>query len=359
MEPIKHKEHNPEFDAYLPLFKKSSAAPVFPELTDDWFERSAKITFEDTTMAKSSGKNKIYLSIAALLLVAISAAVFVFINLPAKVAAPDVAYDGKLRAVVVFLKGEATKVVNDTKSPLRTGDVVTAGVQIVTGANTAVDLAFEGGGAIIRLRDNTDIVLATPVNGQKGIYIKQSSGETLNVVKKLTADEVYGSISPTAVAAVRGTIYTFTVESSATVVAVTEGKIEATGLKGRTETHIIEADRQIRLSDELDEPTGFGSTSEVADTAEMEEHVRQFQSADAPKTKPVTKKLPTVNSEADLKRIYKQEIELISLQDGRVLRGVVVEQSGGKLLVQTVKNSFEIDEANVKSIRYVTEEETR
>ena len=144
-------------------------------------------------------------------------------------------------------------------------------------------------------------------------------------------------------------IYEFNVESDATTVVVAGGMVEATGMKGKTETHIIEANREIRLSDNLDQPSDRKSEGLVEEAVEMQRNADAFAEASS-----LTGELQEAKSEEDLKRIYQQEIELITLTDGRVLRGVVA-QSGGKLLVQTVKGSHFVDENSVNNIRYATE----
>jgi len=352
MAEIQDIERNPEFDAYLPLFKEKMVEPAFPEFSDEWLDRAPRIQWEDTTMVASpntnSTKTRIYFSAAATLLIAVSAALFTIFRQSAP-EAPAVSHTGKLKAVVVFIKGEASKVTPEGTVVLHSGDILGAGTKIVTGPGAMVDLAFEGG-AIVRLRESTDVVLATPADPGKGIYIEQSSGKTLHLVKKLDAGTQHGSISPTAVASVRGTIYEFNVESDATTVVVAEGMVEATGMKGKTETHIIEANREIRLSDNLDQPTDRKSEGLLEEAIEMQRNADAFADASA-----LTGELQDAKSEEELKRIYQQEIELITLKDGRVLRGVVVAQSGGKLLVQTVQGSHFVDENTVKSIRYATE----
>lgn len=355
MAEIHEIERNPEFDAYLPLFKEKVAEPTFPDFSDEWLNRAPRIQLEDTTMVASpntNNKKKIYFSAAATLLIAVSAALFTIFRQSAP-EAPAVSHTGKLKAVVVFLKGEASKVTADGSVALHSGDILGAGTKIITGPGSMVDLAFEGG-AIVRLRESTDVVLATPADPGKGIYIEQSNGKTLHLVKKLDAGAQHGSISPTAVASVRGTIYEFNVESDATTVVVAEGMVEATGMKGKTETHIIEANREIRLSDNLDQPSDRKSEGLVEEAAEMQRNADAFAEASS-----LTGELQEAKSEEDLKRIYQQEIELITLTDGRVLRGVVVAQSGGKLLVQTVQGSHFVDENSVKNIRYATETVTQ
>jgi len=351
MAEIHEIERNPEFDAYLPLFKEKMAEPTFPEFSDEWLDRAPRIQWEDTTMVASpstNNKTKIYFSAAAALLIAVSAALFTIFR-QSSPEAPAVSHTGKLKAVVVFLKGEASKVTADGSAALHSGDILGAGTKIITGPGAMVDLALEGG-AIVRLRESTDVVLATPVDPNRGIYIEQSNGKTLHLVKKLDAGSQHGSISPTAVASVRGTIYEFNVESDATTVVVAEGMVEATGMKGKTETHIIEANREIRLSDNLDQPADRKSEGLLQEAIEMQRNADAFAEASS-----LTGELQDAKSEEDLKRIYQQEIELITLTDGRVLRGVVVAQSGGKLLVQTVQGSHFVDENTVRNIRYATE----
>lgn len=350
MADIQNIERDPEFEAYLPLFKHKQVEPSLPEFSEEWMNRSPRIQWEDATMVTSTGGKRVlpYLAAAAVLVVGISAAVFLFLNRGPKV--PAVSHTGDLKAVAVFVKGDVSNAVSSSpKSALHTGDVLKAGTTITTGGDGLVDLAFEGG-SIVRLRENTTVVLATPQDPEKGVIIEQGTGQTVHLVKKLENNFEHSSLSPTAVASVRGTVYEFDVDASGSTVTVAEGKVEASGIKGRTETHVIEADHQIKLTENRDEPVGKDAKALLKEAEEMRDHAAAFNEASA-----MTRDLKEVKSEEDLRKAYQQEIELITLGDGRVLRGIVVAQSGGKLLVQTVSGSHFVSEEDVRNIRYATE----
>lgn len=349
MAEIHEIERDPEFDAYLPLFKQKVQEPVFPEFSDDWLNRSARIQWEGTTMVATDVKKTKtpFFAAAAALLIAVSAVTFFFLQRGPR--APVASHTGKLRVVAVFVKGQASRADGAEKVALHTGDILRPGMALETGADAMVDLAVEGG-SIVRLRQNTTIMLATPVEPEKGVLIEQGNGQTVHVIKKLEAGLQHAAISPTAVASVRGTIFEFAVEPTGSAVKVAEGKVEATGLRGQTETHIIEADQSIYLTDAADEPRKADTSGLQAEATEMRAHVAEFQEASS-----MMSEIKDVKTEEELKQAYQQEIELISLNDGRVLRGVVVAQSAGKLLVQTLGGSYFISESDVKNIRYATE----
>ncbi|OXI03212.1 iron dicitrate transport regulator FecR, partial [Listeria monocytogenes] len=65
-----------------------------------------------------------------------------------------------------------------------------------------------------------------------------------------------------------------------------------------------------------------------------------------------TRNLKSAKTEAELSQMYDKNIEQIILKDGRELRGVVVSQKKGKLIIQTLKGSYILDEAVVETIRY-------
>lgn len=359
---------NIEFEAYVTLFKANHSEPKFPEFSSEWLTRRPKILCEVTPMNNSTENNptenkssnsttassqlkrffqpKIYLTAAATVIAVLGVALLVFRS--PEVKAPNVSHTGNLKAIVVYVKGDVSRLKSDGSSlKLHTGDILSAGTKIETKGDSLVDITFSSG-TMVRLRENTNATLATAVEPNKGIYIEQESGATLHLVRKLESEIEYGSISPTAIASVRGTIYEFTVENNATTVTVAEGMIEATGLKGKTETHIIEADQKIRLSDEHDEPVKKESKNLEIEAKDMQKNATAFNELMS-----LSDDLENASTEADLKRIYQSEIEFITLRDGRVLRGVVVSQAGGKMLVQTIDGSHFIDESSVQSIRYV------
>lgn len=354
---------NTEFEAYVSLFKANHSEPQFPEFSSEWLTRRPKILCEVTPMINYSDNKhsnstndgsqikrffqpKIYLTAAATVIAVLGVALLVFRS--AEVKAPNVSHSGNLKAIVVYVKGDVSRLKTDGSSQkLHTGDILSAGTKIETKDDALIDITFSGG-TMVRLRENTKATLATPVEPNKGIYIEQESGATLHLVRKLESEFEYGSISPTAIASVRGTIYEFNVENNATTVTVAEGLIEATGLKGKTETHIIEADQKIRLSDEHDEPVKKESENLEIEAKDMQNNATAFNELMS-----LSDELENASTEEELKRIYQSEIEFITLRDGRVLRGVVVSQANGKMLVQTLDGSHFIDTASVQSIRYV------
>lgn len=342
-------ERDPEFEAFLPLFKQKSQEPAFPEFSDDWLSRSPRIQWEGTTMVATEVKRSKtpYLAAAAALVISLSAVAFFFLQRGPQ--PPVVSHTGKLKVVVVYVKGDASRVDGTNKTALHSGDILKPGTALETGASATVDLAVEGG-SIVRLRQNTRIVIATPVEPEKGVIIEQGTGETVHVVKKLDALFQHTTVSPTAIASVRGTVFEFTQESNGSIITVAEGKVEATGMRGKTETHIIEANRSIHITDDRDEPKSADTAQLQSEATEMRAHVAEFEEASS-----MMSEIKEVKNEEELKQAYQQEIELITLGDGRVLRGVVVAQSAGKLLVQTVGGSYFVSESDVRNIRYATE----
>jgi len=80
-------------------------------------------------------------------------------------------------------------------------------------------------------------------------------------------------------------------------------------------------------------------------------HLNDF----SPEIRSVLDSLKSAGTEAELSKIYNQSIEIIDLKNGTSIRGVVVTQLNGKLIVQTIAGSYVVSETDIVKIVYVEE----
>lgn len=259
-----------------------------------------------------------------------------------------------LKAIAVFVKGMVT-IENRNNDVVHAGDVLEEGDRIQTGANSLLDLSLTDA-SIVRLRPGTALTISEivrTVDGITKIDLGLRSGSTLHEVEKMGEKDSYTVRSPTAVASVRGTTFEFNAEENKSVVRVARGLVEVKSLVGEEKTHTVNDDHSITITAEkdilLEEPKSIEKL-----TPELQEIRKHLQEMGMDSHR-MAKELASIKTEEDLKRVYKQNIEIIYLRDGRVLRGVVVGQEGGRLLVHTTGGATFIKEADVERVKYVTE----
>lgn len=135
-------------------------------------------------------------------------------------------------ARVQFIKGEVFLQRNDEVKPLNVNDSLVMNDIIITKDNSLVDIIIKNKG-IVRLAENTKIHIQTLTN--ESIELHQDSGTVITHLKRLKQTENYTIITPTSIAAVRGTSFiTKVLQDKSTNYALIEGKIEIKNDKGKS-----------------------------------------------------------------------------------------------------------------------------
>lgn len=104
----------------------------------------------------------------------------------------------------------------------RANEVLVNGDTVQTSANTAATIIFASGSEL-RLDENTEVKITTQSETNTSVY--QSLGRTWSRVLKLSGTESYEVETPTAVATVRGTAFSTTVDSD-TGIDTDEGAVD-------------------------------------------------------------------------------------------------------------------------------------
>ncbi|TGK09524.1 iron dicitrate transport regulator FecR [Leptospira selangorensis] len=347
---------NPEFQTFAELLKKSLPDSKAPDFDPNWVGMSPRFSVEanimqsptkDNVVQLSGSKNKVwFLAAAAILFVGIGAGTYFTIF--KKEAAP-VAEGTLLKAAVVFVKGEA-KNVKETPVALHLGDILSEGDKIVTGKGGSIDIGLTDS-SVIRLKENSELVLKSlRQTDSSQIRISLMSGKILNLVEKEKKNANYFVDTPTVVAAVRGTSFEVNASDKESSVFVVEGAVEVTPLiHDKSERALITGGLIIVTNEKVivieDQKRAKEEGPEYGD-------MRKNLSGLDKEVLASTQNLKTAKTEQELEELYDKSIEQIIMKDGRELRGVVVSQKKGKLIVQTLKGSYILDENAVEKIIY-------
>lgn len=148
----------------------------------------------------------------------------------------------------------------------------------------------------------------------------------------------------------RGTSFEVNASESESMVFVVEGAVEVTSLNVTKKIHILERSKLITVN--KDGEIESIDISKLNDTLpEYKEMRKNLGSLDS---EPLLEgqNLKSAKTEEELSKVCDLSIERIIMRDGRELRGVVVSQKKGKLVVQTLKGSYIIDGEVVDKIKY-------
>lgn len=132
-----------------------------------------------------------------------------------------------IQAVVSFVSGDVTAGSGAQKTTVRIGDTVSTGQSLKTGARSECTLQI-GDRATIRIAENTQVLLDEAVldPGRSSIGLGAVLGAVLCKVGKLSGDERFRVVTPTAVVGVRGTEFSVAVSAGGdTVLEVQQGSV--------------------------------------------------------------------------------------------------------------------------------------
>ncbi|TGK06878.1 iron dicitrate transport regulator FecR [Leptospira semungkisensis] len=342
---------NSEFQTFAEILKRTNAASKAPDFDPSWIGKSPRFYVEanimqspkDNVVQLTSNKKKgWFLAAAAILLAGIGVGAFFTFS---KKEAP-VAEGVLLKAAVVFVKGDA-KSIKEAPTQLHLGDVLSEGDRIVTGKGGSIDIGLTDS-SVIRIKENSELVLkGLRQTDASQIRLSLVSGRILNLVEKEKKNANYFVDTPTVVAAVRGTSFEVNTSPNESSVYVVDGSVEVTPLINDKTQRVLKVGNLIIVTDEKVEVIEALKKA----TPDYEEMRINLNGLDK-EVLETTQNLKTAKTEQELEELYDKSIEHIIMKDGRELRGVVVSQKKGKLIVQTLKGSYILDETSVEKILY-------
>jgi len=237
-------------------------------------------------------------------------------------------------AKVQFIKGNSIIKRNGIEKSIQVNDSLQIKDVIITKENSSVDIILKNKG-IIRIGENTQIELKTL--SEENIEINQNSGTVITHLKKLKENEGYSIITPTSVAAVRGTSFITNVnEQKNTNIALISGKIEIKNNQGSTlildQPGEVTVQKEKDLTKEKVRPLSKESLKllkELAaqETGNIQEYVSFVQEI----------KNSSAYKEVELESNYQEKVEdAINKQDKKLIKKV---QSGEETVIKrNIKN---------------------
>lgn len=349
---MKDKTNTPEFEAYAKFLKEKGSATQLPVFDPNWIGKQPRFIVEDKIMNVPTDNTKIlrfpktvWFAAAAILLFTIG----VWITFRTTKPESEIVRGTTLKAAVVFVKGQVS-VMRDVEMKLHRGDLLNESDIILTGAGGALDIGLTDS-SVVRVKENSKLILKQlrEDNGSQ-IKINLTSGRVLNIIEKEKKTSNFYVETPSAVAVVRGTSFEVNASESESMVFVVEGAVEVTSLNVTKKIYILERSKLITVNKD-GEIESIDISKLNSTLPEYKEMRKNLGSLDSELLLDV-QNLKSAKTEEELSKVYDLSIERIIMKDGRELRGVVVSQKKGKLVVQTLKGSYIIDEEAVDKIKY-------
>jgi hypothetical protein len=131
---------------------------------------------------------------------------------------------------LIQVEGQVSLIKNGNVSKAGLGTVVTTDDQIKTGSDSRAKIQI-GDGAVVCVEANSSVkvrdLFKDPVTGQEKTKVEFQSGKSmLSITKKLSAQDTFDVMTPSAVAGVRGTEFLVDAEDpAASKIAVTKGAV--------------------------------------------------------------------------------------------------------------------------------------
>jgi hypothetical protein len=161
-----------------------------------------------------------------------------------------------LVVTVQFAVGDAKILSASGAKTASSGDVISFNDSIVTGASSVVDLNF-GNKGVIRITENSTVRMAEiqASTGNKQAQFDMKKGKILVVMSKLSKDSGFSILTPTTLAAVRGTSFMIVSDPKTSKIYVLKGQILVQLAKeGKLAENIekmLEANKKVIVSEEL------------------------------------------------------------------------------------------------------------
>ncbi len=293
---------------------------------------------------------------------------------------------------ILAVHGKATLVSGAVTTDLKPDATVNAGDTIVTEKQTTVDL-YAGNQSAVRIYENTKFTVnartVDPGGNITNATMGLTGGRIFVIIKKLAMDRAISVSTPTYVIAVRGTefsVNTFTEKDrQLTKLDVVEGKVE---IKSTTKPELADTlvegdtitlapDKKEKEKAKLDAPAieklkqDAGTLREK--TTEYEKKAGVASAPDAASQKPAgddkaatvadagkkpdekksaapaDNKPPVLKTEKQIREYY-NKLERVNMEDGSVLIGAVIGQSGTHLRIHTVNGIISVPKTAVVNV---------
>lgn len=340
----------------LSFLKKTDSA--LPKFNENWLTAEPKYTLDrklmETIKTTKKKKNTTLIfsgAAAALLIVGLAGILVLRTNEEKKTA---------LKAVVLYVNGDAS--LHRAGKPVKklfTGDVVVEQDVIKTSKTGTVEISLIDKTAV-RLKENTSLSIKDLYQGESGrtnVNMELNQGSTFNIVNRLSEEDNYVITTPTAIASVRGTNFevTFASDNKETIVHLSEGAVQVRDIKRDTSELLTVDQKRVIRGDNAETDTDKPRTERnAAEYTSLQNHINGIDD----EVMKSVKSIKEIKTEKELIETYKQNVEIYKLVDGRELRGVVVSQSNGKMVMHSIDGVFVFNENEVLNAHFVEESVT-
>jgi hypothetical protein len=358
---MRHTQLNIKNDEVITLLKKSSPVPGedrLPQFNPDWLNREPRVTLspdqiiisDKNTFFSVFSSAKLYYTAAAIS-ASFATAIFLF-NKPDS-GPEDAIRVTRLSAVIAGIHGSVTSKNESSQGKVFFGNSYAEGTLLTTAKDSSAELSLYPG-TIVRIRPESEILIKKAVMGKNGVPeydIKLTKGQILSVVNKSAIKGVYTLNTPDASVTVKGTVFETQTGESGTKVIVAEGTVrilstihpgEPDEIKGGTEL-ILAKDGQSEKKENRESVEKLNS--ELIQISKMEKEV-------ASPMRRALSEAPEVSEERLSNEEFRKNLEIITLTDGRELYGMVISQSGDRLLLQTTSGKVFIYRSDILKIQY-------
>ncbi|EMO52507.1 FecR family protein [Leptospira noguchii] len=347
---MENKTNTPGFEGYAKFLKEKGPTTQLPAFDPNWIGKQPRFIVEDKIMNVPTAvilrfPKMMWLAAAAILLFTIGVWITFLTSKPES----EIVRGTTLRAAVVFVKGQVS-VMRDEEMKLHRGDLLNESDIILTGAGGALDISLTDS-SVVRVKENSKLILKQ-LREDNGFQIKinLASGRVLNIIEKEKKTSNFYVETPSAVAAVRGTSFEVNASENESMVFVVEGAVEVISLNSTKNIYILEKSKLVTVNKD-GEIESIDISKLNATLPEYKEMRKNLGSLDSELLLDV-QNLKSAKTEEELSKVYDLSIERIIMKDGRELRGVVVSQKKGKLVVQTLQGSYILDEDAIDKIKY-------
>ncbi|EMI71696.1 FecR domain-containing protein [Leptospira noguchii] len=348
---MENKTNTPGFEGYAKFLKEKGPTTQLPPFDPNWIGKQPRFIVEDKIMNVPTA---VILRFPKMMWLAAAAAILLFtigvwITFHTSKPESEIVRGTTLRAAVVFVKGQVS-VMRDEEMKLHRGDLLNESDIILTGAGGALDISLTDS-SVVRVKENSKLILKQ-LREDNGFQIKinLASGRVLNIIEKEKKTSNFYVETPSAVAAVRGTSFEVNASENESMVFVVEGTVEVISLNSTKNIYILEKSKLVTLNKD-GEIESIDISKLNATLPEYKEMRKNLGSLDSELLLDV-QNLKSAKTEEELSKVYDLSIERIIMKDGRELRGVVVSQKKGKLVVQTLQGPYILDEDAVDKIKY-------
>ncbi|MBE7437702.1 MAG: FecR domain-containing protein [Spirochaetales bacterium] len=249
-------------------------------------------------------------------------------------------------AVVLKTQGESFLLRGEERERLYAGVMIRSLDRIETAADSTVDVMMKGGLAL-RIRPASQLTFTgMRFQDRTDLQVDLNGGAVFLSVERLQKNDRVEVHTPTAIAGVRGTDFLVESRPGSTRVALLSGRL---AVKSKSGERTLEPLQEVEVKESLE----VRPLSTQADMMTQKSELQKSGSGFSPELFQQAAAVKSVRSEAELRKIYGREPDLIVLADGRELRGVVAAQHGNELIIQTVSDgTFVVSRAEVLEIRF-------